>query len=59
MYKQIGNISNFYGSLFLTQNSEGKYMWGIENWDGIDWEEIPDYLAEALIKFDKERCDAE
>ncbi len=49
----IGNIANFYGGLYFI-NDEGKYYWGIENYNGTEWEEIPEYLYLALNKFNKE-----
>lgn len=50
---EIGDIGNYYGGLWIKQE-DGKYFWAIENWDGMHWEEIPQYLYEALIKFNNE-----
>jgi hypothetical protein len=49
----VGTIGNYYGSLNLMKE-DGKYHWSIENYDGHDWEEIPKYLYDALMKFDNE-----
>jgi len=50
----IGEIGNYYGGLFVRKNGN-KFEWSIENYSGHDWQEIPEYLYEALIKFEKER----
>lgn len=49
----IGEIGNYYGGLSVKE-SDRKYFWSIENWDGDNWEEIPKYLYDALVKFHKE-----
>jgi len=48
--KRIGGIGNYYGCLEVSRK-DGKYFWSIEDWDGHDWEEIPEYLYNALIKY--------
>ena len=53
---QIGTIGNHYGHL-EAKEEDGSYWWCIENWNGHYWEEIPKYLYDALIKFEKERTD--
>ena len=54
---RIGNIGNYYGGLIIRPGEDNKYKWywGIENYDDIDWEEIPNYLADALIMFESYR----
>ena len=52
--KNIGDIGNYYGCLEVKEEAE-KYYWGIENWDGTYWEEIPESLYLELIKFEEER----
>ncbi len=47
------DIGNYYGGLGIKEE-EGKYFWGIENYDGTDFEEIPKYLYDALIKFSEQ-----
>ena len=58
-YQDVGGISNYYGGIFVLRYSDknGKHYWkwGIENYDGIDLETIPGYLAEALLRFHNER----
>lgn len=49
--KSIGSISNFYGGLNV-KVEVGKFYWGIENYDGTDWQEIPESLYLELIKFE-------
>ena len=44
------DIGNHYGGLEVKEE-DGKYLWGIENWDGTDFKEIPKYLYDALIKY--------
>jgi len=51
---EIGNIRNRYGCQEVKQE-EGKYYWSIENWDGHHWDEIPKYLYDNLVKYEKER----
>ena len=49
--RRIGGIGNYYGGLSLKED-EGKFYWSIEDWSGEDWEEIPKYLYDALLKFE-------
>ena len=45
--RDIGAIGNYYGGLTVkTENN--KFYWGIENWDGTLWEEIPESLFNEL-----------
>jgi len=53
MKRDIGDIGNYYGCLEVKVEN-GKYFWGIENWDGTHWQEIPEYLYAALNKFEDE-----
>lgn len=50
----IGDIGNYYGCLEVTTMGK-QYFWCIENWDGKSWEEIPEYLYDALVKYETER----
>ena len=50
MKKYIGSIGNYYGALEVKEE-DGKYFWAIADYDGTEWEEIPEYLYAALIKF--------
>lgn len=50
----IGNIQNHYGGLHLIVD-DNKYYWGIEDYWGTNWEEIPEHLYLALIKFNREK----
>lgn len=54
---KIGTIGNYYGYLTASTSPKGvaPYFWSIENWDGHHWEEIPEYLYEALMRFERER----
>jgi len=48
----IGNISNYYGTLDVKKEAK-KYYWGIADWNGVNWEEIPKSLFKELMKFNK------
>ena len=52
--RTIGEIGNYYGCLEV-KGENGKFYWAIENWDGYDWEEIPESLYNALIDFDNSK----
>lgn len=52
--KSIGTIGNYYGCLSLRKNGN-KFEWSIKNYSGDDWDEIPDYLFQALTRFEDER----
>jgi hypothetical protein len=52
--RSIGDIGNYYGRLEVKE-SEGKYYWDIEDWDGHEWEEIPKSLYDALMAYEDER----
>jgi len=55
--RQIGEIGNYYGFLAVKEEG-GKFYWGIENWDGTYWQEIPEHLYVALNAFeDSQGCD--
>lgn len=50
----VGEIGNRHGGLSVKVEN-GKAYWSISDWDGHHgWEEIPDYLYAALVKFDGE-----
>lgn len=50
---RIESIGNYYGGLYLKRENSQDF-WSIENWDGHHWERIPDYLGNALRKYEKE-----
>lgn len=50
----IGTIGNYYGCLEVKEEG-GKCFWGIENWDGTQWERIPRYLYRELVRFEEGR----
>ena len=56
-YKTInfGSIGNYYGCLEVCKlpNKEGieTWHWGIEDYDGTTYEEIPNYLVGSLLRF--------
>lgn len=52
--KQIGTIGNYYGGLVVKEEN-GKFYWSVKDYDGEDWDEVPQYLYEALCKFEDER----
>jgi hypothetical protein len=54
MERRIGDVCNYYGGLHVKEQN-GKYYWGIENWDGdFGWIEIPKQLFDALIQYDNQ-----
>ena len=50
----IGKIGNYYGGLSVRSDGT-RHEWGIENYDGTDWEEIPESLYSALTAFEASR----
>ena len=48
----IGTIGNYYGGLSIKEEDD-KYYWGIEDWDGTYWVEIPKYLYDTLVQYQK------
>lgn len=49
----VGTIYNFYGTL-LVKVEDGKAYWAIEDVHSTEWERIPDYLYETLVRFEGE-----
>jgi len=57
--KQIGEIGNYYGALWVTEY-ENHFYWCIENYDTdfdnlFDWDMIDKKLYDALIAYEKRR----
>ena len=50
---KVGKIYNYYGNLNV-KVEEGRAYWSIEDYSGFEWQEIPDYLYEALVRFEGE-----
>ena len=50
----VGSICNYYGRLNVKREGD-KFFWSIEDWDGLDWEEIPAPLYHALLGFESIR----
>lgn len=46
----VGGIGNYYGGLMISTDGD-KFYWGIENWDGTGWDEIPESLYIHLMEF--------
>lgn len=57
MITEITDCRNFYGSVNV-KKEEGKYYWCIQDYNGLHWSEIPQYLYDALIKHHNERSEA-
>lgn len=49
----IGDIGNSYGGLVVKEDG-GLFFWGIKDYYGIDWEEIPKSLFDELVKYNDE-----
>ena len=54
METTIGTIGNYYGCLSVMKDAD-EFYWGIENWDGTEWEEITEELYNNLISFEEKR----
>lgn len=50
----IGDIGNYYGGLSVKE-VDGEYFWSIADWNGHDWEKIPESLYKELLKFQEEK----
>jgi hypothetical protein len=50
---EIEGIGNYYGSLNVKE-IDGLFYWGIENYDGYTWVEIPKSLYNEIIDYEKE-----
>ena len=51
-YNIANNIGNYYGGLKIAE-LDGKFYWGIENYDGTHYEEIDESLFRELLINDK------
>lgn len=47
---EIKKISNYYGGLLIKKQGE-KFYWGIENYDGTNWDEIDEKLFKELLRY--------
>ena len=47
----VGEIGNYYGGLSVRDN-KGVKQWSIENFDGVDWQDIDDSLYNAIMLFE-------
>ena len=54
----VGSIGNYYGGLHIAEK-EGKFYWGIENYDGTYWEEIPESLYSSIASYEHNKTGAE
>ncbi|MNY45134.1 hypothetical protein D3C86_1802170 [compost metagenome] len=54
MHMWIGTLENYYGSIEVCKKN-GKYSWILGDYSGKNEEEIPEYLYDALVKFEQER----
>ena len=52
--QRIGAIGNYYGGLWVKAKDQLRY-WGVENYDGYGWEEIPESLYLALVEYERMR----
>lgn len=54
---KVGGIGNYYGGLEIKEE-EGKFYWGIEDYEGVYFEEIPESLYLQLYKLKDPRSDS-
>jgi hypothetical protein len=54
MEREIGDIGNYYGCLSV-KDEDGKFYWSIENYNGHNWDEIPEQLYDQLIKYQEDK----
>lgn len=52
--QEIGTIGNYYGGV-IVKKENGKFYWGVDNYDSTYWEEIPESLYKSLIEFENAR----
>lgn len=52
---RVGKIGNFCENLSLRRIGHESYQWGISNYADTDWEDIPLYLVDALLKFEERK----
>lgn len=52
--RDIGGIGNYYGGLWVRTDGV-RFWWSIENYDGHEWEEIPEALFRALVEYEDAR----
>ena len=46
-------IGNYYGDLLIRKTPDGKFLWGVENYNGTKWDEINEELFNALLEYGK------
>lgn len=46
--------TNSCGGVWIRRDGERR-LWGIENHDGVDYEDIPGYLFKALLRFHQQQ----
>ena len=49
-FMELGFISNYYGTLKI-RKEKGSYEWGLDDWSGMYWEEIPESLYLELKRY--------
>lgn len=53
-WEKVGTIDNYYGEVHVCKDG-GSFYWSIEDYSGRCVEQIPEYLYDALLKFERER----
>lgn len=51
---RVGTLDNYYGHIEIKEENN-KYYWELDCHSGTNREEIPKYLYDSLMKFEKER----
>lgn len=50
----VGKVGKHHNNLYVRREA-GKYYWSIEDYDGYEWEEIPETVYRALADFGREK----
>lgn len=56
MITSIEQLTGYFGHLEL-KKEEGKHYWGLEDYNGTSFKEIPEYLYNAILKFTEDTED--
>lgn len=52
---EVRGIGNYYGGLYVKSEVNGKYYWGIEDFNDLEYKEIPKSLYDEIIKYNESK----